>query len=315
MDLPIIGADYSFSRPGGAALKRAGVKAVGRYLGGTTKGLWNPEIADLKANGIAIWLVYEPGDPGQMAKGYEQGKADARAAQGILNGLDLPSNLPIYSACDFDAVGAGKLSAVMDYQRGWLEVLGYNRSGIYGGGDVLAAAYEHNLAIFFWQAAGWAGSASTVQVESEGGSRRRWSGTTIYQVFGNVMVGGTDKCIIYSNDYGQLPAGETFDEGENDMKSTDSYTVKDLDGKEVEYNLESFTQFTLQNLEQIKRDVRNVPQSVLAGFTAPSNVDGKPANIFGLANADLAEAVAQGDRLEKLEATLGKIAAALKIEV
>ena len=56
------GIDYSWARPGGATIKRAGKKFVVRYLfedGQGGKGLDASELADLVANGLEIVLVYE----------------------------------------------------------------------------------------------------------------------------------------------------------------------------------------------------------------------------------------------------------------
>ena len=58
----IFGVDYSFGRPGAAALKAAGVKFVVRYvpyLGDGGKGLKRPEAEELHGAGIPVALVYE----------------------------------------------------------------------------------------------------------------------------------------------------------------------------------------------------------------------------------------------------------------
>ena len=56
------GIDYSWARPGGAAIKAAGKAFAVRYLypdGQGGKGLDASELADLQANGIEVPVVYE----------------------------------------------------------------------------------------------------------------------------------------------------------------------------------------------------------------------------------------------------------------
>ena len=51
------GVDYSFARPGGAALRAAGKSFAVRYVpyqGDQGKGLKADELSDLQANGIAV---------------------------------------------------------------------------------------------------------------------------------------------------------------------------------------------------------------------------------------------------------------------
>ena len=105
MNIVAEGVDYSTYPPGGAALKAAGKQFVVRYLADDWRGLayQNPnEIADLKAHGIEIAVVYESA-ANRMLGGYAAGAVDAVYAQNVLLRRGLPADQPIYFACDFDA--------------------------------------------------------------------------------------------------------------------------------------------------------------------------------------------------------------------
>ena len=91
------GIDYSWARPGGATIKRAGKKFVVRYLfedGQGGKGLDASELADLVANGLEIVLVYEAYAESPLG-GRAVGIAHAQASQREINRLGLPKNSPV----------------------------------------------------------------------------------------------------------------------------------------------------------------------------------------------------------------------------
>lgn len=218
--MTLVGADFSAARPGGAALAAAGVVGVGRYLSypGSQYGVTDDEIRDYKAHGIDTWLVREKGST-NMLGGYDQGVADATESQALLENLtELRHDIPLYTACDFEPVGA-QLDACAAYQAGWRDTLGLARSAAYGGGDFLYRVIKQDAsASLAWQAAGWAGQHSTVPVESGDGGRYRVDFADIYQVFGNVQVPETDKCLIFSNYYGQNGSPAAPIESDDEMQ-------------------------------------------------------------------------------------------------
>lgn len=151
------GVDYSWGRPSGAALKAAGKDFVVRYLfddGQGGKGLDQSEIADLRANGIDIAVVYE--EYANSFRGREAGAAQAHRAQAALNHLDLPKDLPIYFAVDWDSTPEDQ-AAIDEACRGAASVLGIERIGIYGSFYVIERCKAADTARWFWQTYAWSG--------------------------------------------------------------------------------------------------------------------------------------------------------------
>lgn len=140
-------ADYSFGRPGAAALKAAGCPAVIRYIGtgdGQGKFLTKEEVDELQAAGIEVAVVVEPAGPGEwMLEGYERGKYEAQNALDTLEAFGLPSDTPLRVACDFNATKGGptspgspgdlQMKKVQDTLNGFTDVAGRSRTILYGG--------------------------------------------------------------------------------------------------------------------------------------------------------------------------------------
>lgn len=128
-----LGCDYSWARPGGAALKAAGVVAAGRYLASDGRGITAAEYQDLRANGIGVWVCREGAATG-MLSGFAQGVADAQEAERQVSIVGLPANIPIYWTADFD-IGPGStyIAPAESYVDGWNTVIPPGRRGGYGG--------------------------------------------------------------------------------------------------------------------------------------------------------------------------------------
>jgi hypothetical protein len=152
------GVDYSWARPGGKAIRAAGFEFAMRYVpypGDGGKGLTFEEIADLRANGLAIGLVFES-TAGRMLDGYSAGVADALQCAASVDALAFPVTLPVYFACDFDAQPA-QYAALDDYLQGAASELGLMRVGVYGGYHVIEHCHEVGSAAYFWQTYAWSG--------------------------------------------------------------------------------------------------------------------------------------------------------------
>src|SRR5574343_221500 len=152
------GVDYSFARPGGAALRAAGKSFAVRYVpyqGDGGKGLKADELADLQANGIAVALVWET-TAGRMLDGYGAGVTDGTVALASAALLGFPKDRPIYFACDTDTT-ADQLTSVRKYLDGAASVLGRARVGIYGEYDVIDHCLGTGAATWFWQTYAWSG--------------------------------------------------------------------------------------------------------------------------------------------------------------
>lgn len=149
----IAGVDYSAGWPGAVALKQAGKVFIHRYLTYDWRGLKRDELADAQANGIEVAVVYETTELRPLS-GFAGGAYDAAVAQSILVDLGLPATQVIYFACDWD-FSTAQLPAIREYFRGVMSVIGYARTGIYGGYTVIANAEANKYASWFWETLAW----------------------------------------------------------------------------------------------------------------------------------------------------------------
>lgn len=152
------GLDYSWARPGGALIKRAGYQFVVRYIpypGNGGKGLEKPELDDLRNNGIAVAIVFES-RAARALDGREAGRQDARESQKQIERIGLDRDMPVYFAVDFDA-NAAQQPAIDEYLRGAADVLGIGRVGVYAGYHVIKRVVENKTATYLWQTYAWSG--------------------------------------------------------------------------------------------------------------------------------------------------------------
>lgn len=190
------GVDYSFARPGGAAIRAAGYEFVCRYLASSSgKRISVVELQDLQGNSLGIVLVFED-YANQALNGQAQGVADAQEALGQANALGFPSDRPIYFAVDFDAADTPlQNNAIYAYLDGAASVIGANRVGVYGGFYVVKRCMENGKAAWGWQTIAWSGG----QV---------YDGAHIYQNGGSDFNGGCDINVSMKADYGQWGQGQ-----------------------------------------------------------------------------------------------------------
>lgn len=126
------GIDYSWGRPGGAAIKAAGYKFVLRYLSHDTTGknLSKAELADLRSHGLLVGVVWES-TAARMLGGITAGKADAISAVAQLTDLGMAGAF-VYFANDTDT-SAAQQPAIHAYLDGAASVIGADRVGLYSG--------------------------------------------------------------------------------------------------------------------------------------------------------------------------------------
>lgn len=197
--------DYSGGYPGAAAIRRAGYGGVIRYLRkeGTSRvqPITGAELADMRAHGLAVALVYQAIRTERILGGRAAGAHDARWAQARAAELGAPDAV-IYFAADRDIVGTAQLATVLAYLDGAAGVLGKSRVGVYGEYDVIEAAVPAH-ATYGWQTAAWSGG-------------RRSKRAHLYQRTGQPLVGGIPVDIndVLQQDWGQL-------DQEDDMPSLD----------------------------------------------------------------------------------------------
>lgn len=150
------GVDYSFGRPSIPAIKAAGYDFVMRYCpyrGDGGKGLTAAEAAELRANGLAIGVVFESVAARHLS-GFAAGQADAVTVRDGLASVGAPSDLPVYFAVDFDAQPS-QMAAIDDYHRGAGTILGLDRIGVYGSNAIVAHCHASGSATWFWQTYAW----------------------------------------------------------------------------------------------------------------------------------------------------------------
>jgi peptidoglycan hydrolase-like protein with peptidoglycan-binding domain len=183
------GIDFSFARPGGAAIKAAGKQFVVRYLSSNSKGLTNSEINDYKSNNLAIALIYEENGK-ELLGGFAAGVRVAQEADNHRAKLGLPNTVAIYFAVDFDAAGSD-LTACASAIDGAVSVLGYNRVGGYGGINFINAIAGRCK--YGWQTYAW----SRGQVSNNANLYQYLNGQTING-------GGVDFCRNLKADFGTI---------------------------------------------------------------------------------------------------------------
>lgn len=186
------GVDFSWARPGGAAIRAAGYQFVVRYvpyLGDGGKGLTAAEVADYRANGLGLGLVFEQTD-GRIFEGYNAGGQDALTSSVAATRLGFPGDQIIFFACDKDTTAA-TVEAIRPYLQGAIDVIGLERVGIYGEFDVIEFCLANHLASCFWQTYAWSGGAVHASRD-------------LYQYLNGQEVGGgaVDLCESYGADRG-----------------------------------------------------------------------------------------------------------------
>jgi len=182
-------------------VRAAGYAGAVRYLRkepyqGTTSTVVPINVAEynsLASAGCGVAFVYEHIKPNRSREGRAAGVHDgqwalARALE-IVPVYDLRC---IYGAVDYDAPGSD-FPGIIEYARGWNDVLNVQRTGMYGKKTVLDALKVAGVASRFWQTVAWSGGA-------------RFADANLYQHAGYVNVGGVqcDASDILKPDWGQV---------------------------------------------------------------------------------------------------------------
>lgn len=192
----MFGVDYAWGRPGAKALTTAGVHFAARYLSHDTTGknLTKAEAVLLSQAGIAIVVVWETTAKRSLA-GHAAGVQDARDADAEAKACGMPAGRPIYFAVDFDA-SAGQEAAISAYLDGAASVLGKDRTGVYGGYNVVKHALDGDHCRWAWATYAWSGG--------------RWDSRAQLQQYSNDhIIGGVglDYDRSMRADYGQWTVG------------------------------------------------------------------------------------------------------------
>lgn len=145
------GIDYAWGGPPSiAALKRAGVTFVCRYLSRDPAKNLNPhEYNEFRAHDIDVNVVWET-DAERARLGQLAGRDDAIAAEAQRMHCGMPEEQVIYLAVDFDAQGV----EIEDYFHGARQIL-RGRLGAYAGYNAIKYLFDHGLIDHAWQTYAW----------------------------------------------------------------------------------------------------------------------------------------------------------------
>lgn len=151
------GIDYAWGRPRPSVIKTTGRTFVVRYLSRDTTGktLTQPEVEALTGAGLWIACVFEDAARQPMG-GRLTGREDARFAAAQAASLGMPPDRPIYFAVDWDVL-VGEIPVVIAYLRGVADVIGIERTGVYGGLGIVQEAFAAEAATWAWQTYAWSG--------------------------------------------------------------------------------------------------------------------------------------------------------------
>lgn len=148
-----LGCDYSYARPGGAALAGAGYKFAFRYLSyEPQKNINAAELADLHNHGLYVGFVWETNGVSILG-GAPTGAVEGTAAKAELDAMGVPATVPIFVALDEDdrAVN-GWPNTIQQYLNAFAKASGH-----------YALPYGSNRVIDFfrsgWQTEAWSGGA------------------------------------------------------------------------------------------------------------------------------------------------------------
>lgn len=148
-----LGVDYSYARPGGAAIAAAGYKFAMRYLSyEVPKNISPAELADLHAHGLYVGFVWETNGT-SILNGASSGAVEGQAARSELAACGVPADVPVFVAFDQDDRG----------YFGWQGTIHAYLDAFARASGRFAIPYGSNRVIDFfqsgWQTEAWSGGA------------------------------------------------------------------------------------------------------------------------------------------------------------
>lgn len=160
--------DFSAGVPSAAAVKAAGYGGAVRYISPGReawmrgKNATREQVDAYTAAGLGVAFVWQYRASGQdTLRGGAGGREDAQNAKGKLDYLGRP-DAPVYFAVDFDCTLDQWNTIVVHYFRAANQILGVQRTGVYGSSRVCAWAVEDGVVgsagggkHFCWQTTAW----------------------------------------------------------------------------------------------------------------------------------------------------------------
>jgi hypothetical protein len=263
----------------GAAVRAAGFDGAIRYLKKEGSSLVVPidarERLSLLAAGRSVAYVYQHvqsgskwGSLSRVTQGRDAGFHDAQWALTQLTSVGGQLRAIYGVTCDYD-VPPSDIPGIIEYARGWCDVLGKLRVGVYGKDTVLHALKNAGVASWFWQTTAWSGG-------------RTFPGRHLFQKVGYVSVGGV-QCDVNEcsgSDWGQEVAEEddmAMDQTQFN-KMMDAYYDSQVSPFNSSLNLKSATfagaQWAGEGLNQAKANgeaLTTNQQVVLAAIAEDNN--------------------------------------------
>lgn len=137
-------------------LKRAGVKAAGRYLGdaGSWKAMSPAEANIILKAGLSIFSIWETNPTNPAYFSAQQGQNDAVAASRYARSVGQPQGTPIYFTVDYDA-GTGDLGPITAYFRAIKAAQTGYAVGAYGSFRIIEELGRSGMADCFYQTYAW----------------------------------------------------------------------------------------------------------------------------------------------------------------
>lgn len=150
--------DYAWGRPSIESLKAAGAVAVCRYLSWLPNGkcLSLSEANYLRSNGIDVvsnWEYYGDWEH-DYSGGYDKGRLHATEAARQHLACGGPPGRPIYFSTDYKPPDY-QLPTIAAYYKGVASVIGWARTGAYGGYGLIKYLFDANVIRWGWQTYGW----------------------------------------------------------------------------------------------------------------------------------------------------------------
>jgi hypothetical protein len=194
------GLDFAWSKPSVQAILNGGYRFVCRYLSWDTSGknLTHAEATSYLDAGIAVVSNWEYATDAAL-KGYNQGVSDATEGRSQHNNCGGPEEAQIYFSVDWD-VNQSQYAAVAEYFKGVATVVGLDRTGAYGGYNIIKYLFDNGLIRYGWQTYAWSGG--------------RWDGRAqLRQVQNGIIVDGADcdRNTAMADDYGQWGGNDMSD--------------------------------------------------------------------------------------------------------
>lgn len=287
------GIDFSGRPPTAEAMRAAGRDFVVRYARSFThpKSITRDEVPYWRDAGIDVVIVEESSAARALA-GRRAGRDDAAAARDAIADIGGPADGVIYSAVDFDAT-AGQMPAVLEYVRGFAEVLGHGRTGVYGSHGVVDAVHRAGACRYLWQTYAWSGGRQHPEMH-------------LYQYRNAVQLGGVtvDYTRALKPDFGQwgAPTGglhmdadvkAAFDALGSKLDSVLTRTGETLTrGRHVDTMLSENLRELLDDEGNLKASQDAATTAILAGLKALPTAD-LPDETIAQLGAEIGKAVPQ----------------------